>query len=346
MNNYIIGNSITWTPWSPMDTGMIFQDFMAFINEKTEIEVDDAFIKGEVIYFDELSTIVVEVKEMTQDMFPFTMFANEVESRFTSIEMKSNDPYQRYLCLDTKSMTSLFYYDVEIGTLADAAYDAEGNFVDYDIEDEDLDEGEEPILAEGIAPERIIIPLGHEEIKELEYKDALLDIEERNRFVEDENGNLTLNKPDACSIERARTWFNTRDCAILSAWRQGKVRKENDDNNRMLQQRLRQLGYGVTKVTGWYPEENREMARENSFLTVNLNDEESFRDNLSELSELYDQECFLYKRSGYDTPAVYVYTKDVDEYQKGDVKLLGRLRIGNMDAEAYSQIKAGRITFE
>ena len=102
----------------------------------------------------------------------------------------------------------------------------------------------------------------------------------------------------------------------------------------------------MTKVTGWYPEENREMARENSFLTVNLNDEESFCDNLSMLSELYGQECFLYKKSGYDMPAVYVYTKDVDNYQKGDVKLLGRLRIGNLDAEAYSQIKAGRITFE
>ena len=128
------GELITWTPWSPVDTGMNSQDFMAFINEKTEIEVDNAFIKGEVIYFDELSTIVVEVKDMTQDMFPFTIFANEVESRFTSIELKNNDPYQRYLCLDTKSMTSLFYYDVEIGYLADAAYDAEGNFVDYDIE--------------------------------------------------------------------------------------------------------------------------------------------------------------------------------------------------------------------
>ena len=329
-----------------MDTGLNSQDFMAFINEKTEIEVDDAFIKGEVIYFDELSTVVVEVKEMTQDMFPFTMFANEVESRFTAIEMKSNDPYQRYLCLDTKSMTSLFYYDIETGYLAEAAYDAEGNFVDYDIEEEDMEDGEEPIMSEGITPEQITIRLGQEEIEELENQDALLDIEDRNRFVEDENGNLSFNKGDACSIVRARTWFNTRDCAILSAWRQGKVRKENDDNNRMLQQRLRELGYGVTKVTGWYPEENREMARENSFLTVNLNDEESFRDNLSELSELYDQECFLYKRSGYDTPAVYVYTKDVDEYQKGDVKLLGRLRIGNMDAEAYSQIKAGRITFE
>lgn len=340
------GGIITWTPWSPMDTGKNFQDFMAFINEKTEIEVDDAFIKGEVIYYDELSTVVVEVKDMTQDMFPFTMFTNEVESRFTSIDLKNNDPYQRYLCLDTKSMTSLFYYDVEIGYLADAAYDAEGNFVDYDIEEEDMGDGEEPMMSEGITPEQITIRLWQEEIEELENQDALLDIEERDRFIEDENGNLSFNKGDACSLTRANTWFNTRDCAILTAWRQGKARKENDDNNRMLQQRLRELGYGVTKVTGWYPEENREMARENSFLTVNLNDEESFRDNLSELSELYDQECFLYKKSGYDTPAVYIYTKDVDEHQKGDVKLLGRLRIGNMDAEAYSQIKAGRITFE
>ena len=93
-------------------------------------------------------------------------------------------------------------------------------------------------------------------------------------------------------------------------------------------------------------EENREMARENSFLTVNLKEEDSFQDNLSELSECYEQECYLYKKSGYDTPAVYVYTKDYDEHQKGDVKLLGRLHIGNMEAKAFSQIKAGRITFE
>lgn len=340
--NIKIGESITWTLTSPMDTGLKFQDFMAFINENTEIEVDNAFIKGEVIYFDDLSTIVVEVKDMIQEMFPFTIFANEVVSRFTSIELKNNDPYQRYLCLDTKSMTSCFYFDLETGCLADALYDYDGNFLDYGIE-EDIDGGEESMLAEGIAPEQITVRLSQEEIEELEQKEAIIDVENIGRF--DDNGN-ELVKPDTCSIARACSWFNTRDCAILTAWRQDKGRKENDNNNRMLQQKLRELGYGVTKVTGWYPEENREKARENSFLTVNLNDEESFRDNLSELSELYDQECFLYKRSGYDTPSVYVYTKDVDEHQKGDIKLLGRLRIGNLDADAYSQLKAGSITFE
>ena len=338
------GDLITWTPWSPMDTGMNSQDFMAFINECTEIEVDDAFIKGDIIYYDELSTIVVEVKDMTQDMFPFTLFANEVKSRFTGIVLKDNDPYLRYLCLDTKSMTSLFYYDMGTGIMADAVYDADGNFVDFDIEDYIDEESMEPTFTEEDVHEQISIKLSMVDIEELENNDALLEADGIENV--DSDGNITLSGEDACSITRAKTWFNTRDCAILTAWRQNKGRKENDDNNRILQQRLRELGYGVTKVTGWYPEENREMARENSFLTVNLNDEESFRDNLSELSELYDQECFLYKKSGYDTPAVYVYTKDVDDYQKGDVKLLGRLRIGNMDADAYSQIKAGRITFE
>lgn len=342
--NLKTGDSITWTLMSPIDTGLSFNGFTDFINNYMDIEVDDAFIKGNIICYDELSMIVVEVTDMTQDMFPFTLFANEVESRFSSIGLKNKDPYQRYLCLDTKSMTSLFFYDLNTGFLADAVYDAEGNFVDYDIEDVDIGDGEEPILAEGVVPEQVSIKLSMEDIEELENKDALL---EADGIVNvDSDGNITLSGGDACSITRAKTWFNTRDCAILTAWRQNKKRKENNDNNRMLQQILRKLGYGVTKVTGWYPEENREMARENSFLTVNLNNEESFCDNLSELSELYGQECFLYKKSGYDTPAVYIYTKDIDEHQKGEIKLLGRLRIGNMDADAYSQIKAGRITFE
>ena len=289
--NIKIGDSITWTLMSPMDTGLTFKDFTDFINNYTNIEVDDAFIKGDIIYYDELSTIVVEVKDMTQDMFPFTLFANEVKSRFTSIVLKNKDPYQRYLCLNTKSMTSLFYYDMGTGIMADAVYDADGNFVDFDIEDYIDEESMEPTFSEEGVHEQISIKLSMEDIEELENNDALLEADGIENV--DSDGNITLSGGDACSITRAKTWFNTRDCAILTAWRQGKVRKENDDNNRMLQQRLRKLGYGVTKVTGWYPEENREMARENSFLTVNLNDEESFRDNLSELSELYDQECFF-----------------------------------------------------
>ena len=343
----IIGKMFTWTPQDPSKTEFSSEKFDAFIDDYFSI-LDDAHISGEVIYNDGKSAII-EVTDMTQSLFPFTLFYNEVKNNFPHLDKQNSNPYQKYFCVDIASMTSLYLYDMDYGCLTDAVYDDEGNFDYYDLPTDDgfEDLSHLPELPEATPPEQITIRLDESEIEELENQDALLDIENWNILVEDENGNLSINnKGVACSIERARTWFNTRDCAILSAWRQGKLRKENDDNNRMLQQRLRELGYGVTKVTGWYPEENREMARENSFLTVNLNDEESFRDNLSELSELYDQECFLYKKSGYDNPAVYVYTKDVDEYQKGDVKLLGRLRIGNMDADAYSQIRAGRITFE
>ena len=162
-------------------------------------------------------------------------------------------------------------------------------------------------------------------------------------YALDDDGNL-IPRTDACSVKRAETWFNTRDCAILTAWRGGKSRKTNDDNNRKLQRRLRELGYGVTKITGWFAEKDKEVARENSFLTVNLNEEDSFRSNIYELSELYEQDSFLYKKAGRDIPAVLVHTND--DTGKGTEELAVRLRIGNMEADIYSQIKAGRITFE
>lgn len=42
--NFKIGDSITWTLMSPMDTGLLFKDFTDFINNYTDIE-ENAFIK-------------------------------------------------------------------------------------------------------------------------------------------------------------------------------------------------------------------------------------------------------------------------------------------------------------
>lgn len=191
--------------------------------------------------------------------------------------------------------------------------------------------------------EQLSIQLEESEIEEFEDWDVIRRSDEINEMAEDENGNFAI-LPDPFSVNRAVSWFNAKDCAILTAWRNGKTRKTNDDNNQKLQKQLRDFGYGVTTITGWYPEKDKELARENSFLAINLNDDYSFRDNIFKLSEHYEQDCFLYKKAGYDTPAVYVYTND--DCGKGKVKLVGRLRIDNMDAEAFSQIKTGRITFE
>ena len=328
------GSTFIWTLKSPSLTALSSEEFDGFVVDYLDGVDEDAFIKGDVIYNDgELA--IIDIKEMTSSLFSFTLFYNEVKNRFPGIESKNEDPYRKYLCLDIASMTSLFYYDEESGYLADAEYNDDGSFFTYELLD-----GERPHVGGDGLIEEIAIELPQEEIESLEEQEVIGSIEDINRI----NDKGELVGGDRCSVHRAVTWFNTRDCAILTAWRQGKGRKKNEEDNQVLQRQLRDLGYGVTRITGWYAEKDKELARENSFLTVNLNEEKDFRDNIFKLSEEYDQDSFLYKEAGHDTPAIYVYTNDT--YGKGKVQLLGRLHIGNMNAEAYSQIKAGRITFE
>lgn len=335
-----IGNSFTWTLKSPSISGLTTEEFDTFINEFLNVEQKDAHISGEVIY-NNGEYAIIEIKEMTKDLFPFTLFYNEVNNRLLDLGKENNDPYQKYFCLDIASMTSLYYYDMDNGYLADAIYNDDGAFDYYDLPDPEVwhDDTEKPV---SLFPENIFIELDESTIKDYEEKNAIEQTEEPGRFSVDEEGNQKIK--EKCSWHRAVSWFNTRDCAVLTAWRNGKGRKVNDNNNRVLQKKLRDLGYGVTKLTGWYAEEGKDYERENSYLTVNLNDEEDFREKIFKLSEHYEQDSFLYKEAGNDKPAIYIYTND--DMGKGKVKLLGRLRIGNMDAKAYSQIKTGRITFE
>ncbi len=345
-NKISIGLPFTWTLKSPRETNHSSEEFDSFVKDNIILVRNDSHITGCVIYNDGKSA-VVEIKEMTPCLFPFTLFYNEVENRFPNLNFQNDDPYKKYFCMDVASMTSLFCYDIDTSCLADAVYNEEGDFDYYDMSEVSLN-GAVPVSpenADDAISEQLIIQLKEHEIEELEDKEVIqLQLsDEIRKMAETEDGNFAI-LPCYCSLNRTVSWFNAKDCAILTAWRNGKVRKTNDDNNRKLQAQLRDLGYGVTKITGWYPEKDKELARENSFLAINLNDEYSFRDNIFQLSERYEQDCFLYKKAGYDTPAVYVYTND--DCGKGKVKLVGRLRIGNLDAEAFSQVKTGRITFE
>lgn len=332
----------TWTLKTPNETKHASKEFDSFVDNHIILVRNDSHITGDVIYNDG-QTAIIEVKEMTPNLFPFTLFYNEVEARFPNLNYQNDDPYKKFFCIDIASMTSLFYYDMGMGYLAEAFYDETGDFVDYDL----LDLNDVPVIEseemDFETAEQLSIQLKESEIEQFEDQDVFRRSDEINEMAETESGDLAI-LPNKCSINRAISWFNAKDCAILTAWRNGKTRKTNDDNNQKLQGQLRDLGYGVTTITGWYPEKDKELARENSFLTVNLNDDSSFRDDIFKLSEYYEQDCFLYKKAGYNTPALYVYTND--DCGKGKVKLAGRLRIGNVNAEAFSQIKTGRITFE
>lgn len=337
-----IGSRFNWTLKSPSKTKHDPIEFDSFVDDHIILVRNDSHITGDVIYNDG-QTAIIEVMEMTPNLFPFTLFCNEIDSRFLNLNFQNNDPNKKYFCIDIASMTSLFYYDMGMGYLAEAFYDETGDFIDYDL----LDLNDVPAKElEGIdfeTAEQLSIQLKETEIEEFEDQDVFRRSDVINEMAEIEDGVFAI-LPDHFSVNRAVSWFNAKDCAILTAWRNGKTRKTNDDNNQKLQGQLRDLGYGVTTITGWYPEKDKDLARENSFLTVNLNDESSFRDDIFKLSEYYEQDCFLYKKAGYDTPALYVYTND--DCGKGKVKLAGRLRIDNMDAKAFSQIKTGRITFE
>ncbi len=342
MEGINIGTPVSWTINSPSLTNKATDEWEGLVNDKLLRINEDSFIKGEVVYIED-GCAVIEVKDMSKSMFIFTLFHDEVRRRFSRYDGKINNPYQKYLCLDTPSMTSRFYYDFETGQLADAVYDDDGTFLFYDIDE--FDEGTPELQnPDGYIPELIDIQLPKEDIESLEECYAFSESENMDIADAEDGVIIDATRADACSVPRAMSWFNTRDCAILTAWRGYKSRKTNDENNRQLQQQLRDYGYGVTKITGWFSEKNKDAARENSFLAVNLNEEESFRDNVFNLSERYEQDCFLYKKAGYDTPAVYVYTNN--DYKKGSEAFAGRLHIGNLDAKAYSQIGSGRITFE
>lgn len=337
-----INSPFTWTLNNPRETKHSSKEFDSFVDDNIIMVSNDSHIAGDVIFNDGKS-VVIEIKEMTPNLFPFTLFFNEIEARFPNVNLQDKDPYQKYFCVDISSMTSLFYYDAGIGYLADAIYDEKGDFDYYDLPDDNETDGFETELGEDMPAEQLTLLLKESEIEGFEDQDVFRRSDEIEEMAERDDDSFAV-LPSHCSLNRTVSWFNAKDCAILTAWRNGKARKTNDDNNRKLQGQLRDFGYGVTKITGWYPEKDKELARENSFLAINLNNESSFRDNIFKLSEYYEQDCFLYKKAGFDTPAVYVFTND--DCGKGNVKLVGRLRIGNLDAEAFSQVKTGRITFE
>jgi len=147
------------------------------------------------------------------------------------------------------------------------------------------------------------------------------------------------------SLNRAVYWITTTDCANITAWRSGNKRAINDANNRILQETLRSMGYGVIKLQGFYAEVGQDVSKENSFLVFDQNDDPDFYDNLRMLSEKFDQDCFLYKAAEEDV-AYLIGTNEDFIRDNGERVEAGRLRIGNLSAKIYSEIGSGRISFE
>lgn len=151
--------------------------------------------------------------------------------------------------------------------------------------------------------------------------------------------------PTNASLNRARHWLTTVNCATLSAWRKGHSRETNDSLNRELQKQLRDFEYGVIKLKGFYQEVGKEADFENSYLTFDLHTDPDFYNNIRYLSESFNQDSFLYKAAN-DELAYIIGTNEAYIKKYGERSEAGRLRFGNMDAKMYSQIGSGRFSFE
>ena len=122
-------------------------------------------------------------------------------------------------------------------------------------------------------------------------EDVLQSLCEKNIIAEN---NQPLWGDTNANLSRALSWLTKCDSVLLTAWRSEKLRKENDDNNRELQLKIRSYGYGVSKVRGCYTEIGKPTTRENSFLVFAKGiGDKLFYDRIFELSAHYEQDCFL-----------------------------------------------------
>ena len=164
-------------------------------------------------------------------------------------------------------------------------------------------------------------------------------------ITKEDVGEETGRSASNASLNRAVYWITTTDCANITAWRSGNKRAINDANNRILQETLRAMGYGVIKLQGFYAEVGQDVSKENSFLVFDQNDDPKFYENLYKLSEKFEQDCFLFKAVDEEV-AYLIGTNDDFIRDNGERKEAGRLRIGNLDAKTYSKIGSGRISFQ
>ena len=152
---------------------------------------------------------------------------------------------------------------------------------------------------------------------------------------------------DESSVNRMLQWLKNCDCAFISAFRNelkdvkdtektylgtdndykiGKkfTHEENRQKNKLMVAELLQLGYGVTKIKGVYPEGLSDETSEESYLVVNRNNDENFLDNLLRISEYYNQDSIYYKEKG-ETKGNLIGTNDngwPEYHEKGDESIM------------------------
>lgn len=161
-------------------------------------------------------------------------------------------------------------------------------------------------------------------VHEAVQKTLLEDVTNFNNVINRKNKKL-----NESNINRMLHWLKNCECAFITAfrkefkdirnkdatyfgpngdWEEGKkfTHEENRQKNKLMVAELLQLGYGVTKIKGVYPEapetqdapitDNEDT--EESYLVVNRNNDDNFLSNLQRIAEYYNQDSIYYKKAG------------------------------------------------
>jgi len=173
------------------------------------------------------------------------------------------------------------------------------------------------------------------------------------------------------SLSRVHQHIVDHETAMISGWRNdplnhsmcvgtpeeapiaedhGSQKKQtNGDRNRDLKATLLSYGYGVTPVDGNFIEnysdlKNRVEVKEDSFFVVNLNDDQSFFDNIDNLGQKFCQDSVLMIPQG-GKAAYLIGTNETEFPGYGNEDLVGDF-LGGEEAEFLSRVGGRPFVFK
>lgn len=162
--------------------------------------------------------------------------------------------------------------------------------------------------------------------------------------------NFKKDKTLSPSLDEAEDAFKKFNCAIFTAFRGGYTLEENMHRNTLLKADMESLGMIFRPVNGCYREADWDYPCVEYCYFV-FDDEKAdnfaFFQKVYQLSAKYDQDSFLYKRSGINRTAFLVATTNAGRRDlKGDIKFAGQLYLDVPDVDAWTDCSDGRFAFQ
>ena len=310
---------------------------------------DDAFsslaIRGHVL-FNNGVTAVLQVIDRNAECDFMVLDYDEVRQFIPEFHDTDTQKIRKeYLCLDVETESCLFDRNPETDTIGEYHYDENGKWVFTPLDPYRF----RMDRIKKLFTFRIKEMERERDLKQKSYDSTItvelpeFTIDEMYQEYDQQHGNLNSDNVLYHGLNRSIHWLTHCNCATITAWRGKFNRKENDERNSKLQQKLRALGYGLIRVKGCYAEIGKPLEHENSFMVFDFDDTDNFMQNIYELSEYYEQDCFLYKPK--DEEVAYLIGTN-DDFGKGIIELAGFMRINSKTASAFTKVASGTISFE